>query len=117
MSHLAIVLADGITIKLGTYIWTFGWNFVLYLVIAAIVGLVAESVMGSRLPLGFVGAIAAALIGIWLMTQVIVIKGIGDIYLFGIPIFRALIGALVLVFIWRLITFALFRRRNRTVAV
>jgi len=117
MSQLAIVLADGITIKLGTYIWTFGWNFVLYLVIAAIVGLVAESVVGSRLPLGFVGAIAAALIGIWLMTQVIVIKGIGDFYLFGIPIVRALIGALVLVFIWRLITFGLFRGRNRTVAV
>jgi uncharacterized membrane protein YeaQ/YmgE (transglycosylase-associated protein family) len=117
MSHLAIVLADGITIKLGTYIWTFGWNFVLYLAIAAIVGLVAESVMRSRLPLGFVGAIAAALIGIWLMTQVIVIKGIGDFYLFGIPIVRALIGALVLTFIWRLIAFALFRGRNRTVAV
>jgi hypothetical protein len=65
---LHIAVADGITIKLGTYIWTFGWNFVLYLVIAAIVGLVAESVMWSRLPLGFVGAIAAALIGIWLMT-------------------------------------------------
>ena|SRR5579864_9562092 len=117
MSHLAIVLADGITIKLGTYIWTFGWNFVLYLVIAAIVGLVAESVMGSRLPLGFIGVIAAALIGIWLMTQVIVIKGIGDIYVFGVPIVRALIGALVLTFIWRLITYTIVRRRNRTVPV
>jgi uncharacterized membrane protein YeaQ/YmgE (transglycosylase-associated protein family) len=115
MSHLSLVLADGITIKLGTYIWTFGWNFVLYLVIAAIVGLVAESLMGSGLPFGFIGAIAAALIGIWLMTQVIVIKGIGDIYLFGIPIVRALIGALVLVFIWRLITYPFVRRRNTTV--
>jgi uncharacterized membrane protein YeaQ/YmgE (transglycosylase-associated protein family) len=48
---------------------------------------------------------------------VIVIKGIGDIYVFGVPIFRALIGALILVFIWRLITFALFRRHDRTVPV
>src|SRR2546428_2158613 len=39
--------------------------------------------MGSRLPLGFVGI----LIGIWLMIQMIVIKGIGDIYLFGVPNF------------------------------
>ncbi len=39
--------------------------------------------MGSRLPLGFVGS----LIGIWLMIRVIVIKGIGDIYLFGVPNF------------------------------
>ena len=117
MYHLAIVLADGITIKIGGNIWTFGWNFVLYLVIAAVVGLVAESLVGSRLPLGFIGAIAAALVSIWLMTQVIVIKGIGDIYVFGVPIFRALVGALILVFIWRLITFALFRGRNRTVAV
>lgn len=106
------VLADGITIRLGDNVWSFGWNIILYLVIAAIVGLVAESIVGWRLPLGIVGAIIAALVGIWLMTQVIVITGIGDFVLFGVPLFRALLGAIILVALWHLLTYGLTRRRR-----
>jgi uncharacterized membrane protein YeaQ/YmgE (transglycosylase-associated protein family) len=106
------VLADGITIRLGDNVWSFGWNVILYLVIAAIVGLVAEYIVGWRLPLGIVGAIIAALVGIWLMTQVIVISGIGDFVLFGVPLFRALLGAIILVALWHLLTYGLTRRRR-----
>ncbi|EFH86731.1 hypothetical protein [Ktedonobacter racemifer] len=106
------VLADGITIRLGDNVWSFGWNIILYLVIAAIVGLVAEYIVGWRLPLGIVGAIIAALVGIWLMTQVIVITGIGDFVLFGVPLFRALLGAIILVALWHLLTYGLTRRRR-----
>ncbi|GHO52440.1 hypothetical protein KSD_37550 [Ktedonobacter sp. SOSP1-85] len=106
------VLADGITIRLGDNVWSFGWNIILYLVIAAIVGLVAEYIVGWRLPLGIVGAIIAALVGIWLMTQVIVISGIGDFVLFGVPLFRALLGAIILVALWHLLTYGLTRRRR-----
>lgn len=106
------VLADGITIRLGDNVWSFGWNIILYLVIAAIVGLVAEYIVGWRLPLGIVGAIIAALVGIWLMTQVIVISGIGDFVLFGVPLFRALLGAIILVALWHLLTYGLTRRRH-----
>ncbi len=81
--------------------------------IAAIVGLVAEAIVGWRLPFGFVGAIIAALVGIWLMTQVIIITGIGDINVFGVPIIRALIGAIILVALWHLITYGLWHRRSR----
>ncbi len=105
------VLADGVTIKLGDNVWSFGLNFILYLVIAAIVGLVAEGLVKYHLPFGFVGAIIAALIGIWLMTNVIIITGIGDIYLFTVPLLRALIGAIILVAIWKLITYGFARRR------
>jgi uncharacterized membrane protein YeaQ/YmgE (transglycosylase-associated protein family) len=76
-----------------------------------IVGFIAEFIMRYRLPFGFIGAIIAALIGIWLMTQIIVITGIGDIYLFGVPLVRALIGAIIFVLIWSLITSAIARRR------
>jgi uncharacterized membrane protein YeaQ/YmgE (transglycosylase-associated protein family) len=107
------VLADGVTIKFGDNVWTFGLNLILYLVIAAVVGLIAEYVVGWRLPLGIIGAIIAALIGIWLMTQVIVITGIGDWVLFGVPIFRALIGAILFTALWHLLTFGLTRRRYR----
>ena len=109
------VLADGVTIKIGSNVWSFGLNFIVYLIIAAIVGLVAEGIVRYHLPFGFVGAIIAALIGIWLMTNVIIITGIGDINVFGVPLIRALIGAIILVAIWKLITYGFARRRYSTV--
>jgi len=39
-------------------------ELLVYLIVAAIVGFVAESLVGWRLPFGFVGAIIAALVGI-----------------------------------------------------
>jgi uncharacterized membrane protein YeaQ/YmgE (transglycosylase-associated protein family) len=112
-----LVLADGVTIKLGDNVWSFGLNLILYIVIAAIVGLIAEYIVGWRLPLGIIGAIVAALVGIWLMTQVIVITGIGDWVLFGVPVFRALIGAILFTALWHLLTFGLTRRRYRRATV
>lgn len=117
MLALFTVLADGgngVTIKIGSNVWSFGLNFIIYLIIAAIVGLVAEGLVKYHLPFGFVGAIIAALIGIWLMTNVIIITGIGDITVFGVPLIRALIGAIILVAIWKLITYGFARRRYRT---
>ena len=110
---LTTVIGDGITIKIGNDAWTIGLGFIIYLIIAAIVGFVAEAIVGSRVPFGFVGAIIAAIIGIWLMTQVIIITGIGDIYIQGVPIIRALIGAIIFVALWHLITYGLWRGRRR----
>ena len=113
MLALHLILADGVTIKLGDNVWTFGLNFIIYLVVAAVVGLVAEALVGRRLPFGFVGAIIAALVGVWLLTKVIVISGIGDINVYGVPLLRALVGAIILVAIWQLLTAGLSRGRNR----
>lgn len=113
MLALQLILADGVTIQLGNNVWTFGLNFIIYLIVAAVVGLVAEALVGRRLPFGFVGAIIAALIGIWLLTKVIIINGIGDINVYGIPIFRALVGAIILVAIWQLLASGLSRGRSR----
>ena len=113
MLALQFILADGVTIKLGDNVWTFGLNFIIYLIVAAIVGLVAEFLVGRRLPFGFVGAIIAALVGAWLLTKVIVINGIGDINVYGVPLLRALVGAIILVAIWQLLTSGLGRGRSR----
>jgi len=115
MLVLSSMLASnpGVTIKIGDNVWTFGLNFIIYLIVAAIVGLVAETIVGWRLPFGFIGGIIAALIGVWLMTNVIQIAGIGDIYVAGIPLIRALIGAIILVALWHLLTAGLWRRRRR----
>jgi uncharacterized membrane protein YeaQ/YmgE (transglycosylase-associated protein family) len=107
------ILADGIAIHIGDNVWSFSLNFIIYLIIAAIVGLVAEFIVGWRLPFGFIGALIAALIGIWLMTQVIILTGFGDINVFGVPIIRALIGAIILVALWHLITYRTWSRRRR----
>jgi uncharacterized membrane protein YeaQ/YmgE (transglycosylase-associated protein family) len=113
MHILPFILADGVTIQLGGNVWTFGTSFLIYLLVAAIVGLVAESLVGWRLPFGFVGAIIAALVGVWLLTKVIIINGIGDINVYGVPIVRALVGAIILVGIWHLLTFGMWRGRSR----
>lgn len=110
---LSTIIADGVTIKIGDNVWNFGWNFIVYLIVAAVVGFIAEAIVGWRLPLGFVGAIIAALIGIWLMTRVILISGIGDIDIYGVPIIRALLGAIIFVAIWHLITYGMWRGRGR----
>jgi uncharacterized membrane protein YeaQ/YmgE (transglycosylase-associated protein family) len=108
------ILADGVTLKLGDQVWSFGLNFIVYLIVAAIVGFVAESLVGWRLPLGIVGAIIAALVGAWLLTKVLVITGIGDFYVYGVPLLRALLGAILLVGIWHLLTYRAWRGRGRS---
>lgn len=106
------VIADGITLKFGNNTWSFGTNFIMYLVVGGLVGLVAEFLVGWRLPFGVIGAIIAGLIGAWLMTQVIILGGVGDITMAGVPILRALIGAIVLVALWHLLTYRTWRHRH-----
>jgi len=108
-----LVLSDGVTITIGHNIWSFSLSFLLYLLLAAIVGVIAEYIVGWRVPLGIIGAIVAGIVGAWLMTQVIAIQGIGDVYLFGntnYPLFRALLGAIVFVALWHLLTYGVTRR-------
>src|SRR5258708_2356071 len=70
---------------------------IVYLIVAAIVGIVAEFLVGWRLPFGFIGAIVAALAGIWLLTNVIQVVIPGDPVFEGVPIIKSLLGAIILV--------------------
>jgi uncharacterized membrane protein YeaQ/YmgE (transglycosylase-associated protein family) len=107
-----LVLADGITLTVGHNVWSIGLDLILFLIIAAVVGVIAEYIVGWRLPLGIVGAIIAGVVGAWLMTRVIVIGGIPDINIWGVPLIRALLGAIILVALWHLITSGFGRRRR-----
>jgi uncharacterized membrane protein YeaQ/YmgE (transglycosylase-associated protein family) len=107
------LLADGVTLKRGDQVWSFGLNFLVYLIVAAVVGLVAEWLVGWHLPLGIIGAMVAALVGAWLLTRVIVITGMGDFTLSGVPLLRALVGAILLVGVWHLLTYRAWRGRQR----
>lgn len=99
-----IILGDAIVITTG---------MIIYFVIAAIVGLIAEFIVGWRLPFGIVGAFIAALIGIWLLSTVIQVSIPGDPNIYGVPIIRAFLGALVVVAIWHALTYNGWRRRER----
>lgn len=101
-----IILSDQVVITTGTLI---------YLAIAAIVGFIAETVIGWRLPFGIIGAIIAALVGIWLLNNVIKIVIPGDFTILGqpIPIIRAFLGALIVVGLWHLLTYRGWRGRER----
>ncbi|MBV8694226.1 MAG: hypothetical protein JO183_01910 [Ktedonobacteraceae bacterium] len=107
-----LALMSDIGIRIGNTAFSFSFSLIIYLIIAALIGLVAEGLVGRRLPFGFIGAIIAALVGIWLMTQIIIITGIKDIYVYGVPLVRALIGALIFVAIWNVIVSAFYRRRD-----
>ena len=82
-----------ITINLGNVHLALYQSQLMYLLIAAIVGFVAEFIVGWRLPFGIIGAIIAALVGIWIVTNVVILIIPGDPVLFGMPLFKALIGA------------------------
>lgn len=115
MYALHTVLADTILLTGNA----FGYHFVItlsqliYWIIAALVGLAAEFIVGWRLPLGIIGAFIAALIGIWLLTSVIQLNIPGDPVLYGVPLLKTLIGAILFVALWHLITYRSWSRRSR----
>lgn len=75
-------------------------SFIALLVIAAIVGAIAEAVVGARAGFGWIGTIVVGLIGAWIGTALFRIGPIvGGIYLIS-----AIIGAIILVLLLKLIT-------------
>jgi uncharacterized membrane protein YeaQ/YmgE (transglycosylase-associated protein family) len=80
---------------------TFGLlGFLLTLLIAGLIGALADAIVPGRLPLGWLGAVLAGLLGGWLGTAVL--GPIGP-RLFGVEIVPTFIGTVVLAFAWELI--------------
>ena len=101
-----------ITINVGNLHLALYQSQLMYLLIAAIVGFVAEFMVGWRLPFGIIGAIIAALVGIWIVTNGVILIIPGDPVLFGMPLFKALLGATVFTAFWYLLTYRLWHRRR-----
>jgi uncharacterized membrane protein YeaQ/YmgE (transglycosylase-associated protein family) len=101
-----------ITINLGNAHLALYLSQVMYLLVAALVGFIAEFIVGWRLPFGIIGAIIAALIGLWIVNNVVTLIIPGDPILFGMPLFKALIGATVFAALWYLLTYRLWHRRS-----
>ena len=114
LQSLALASSSGLSIQIGNHVWDISSSLIIYVIIAAIVGFVAELIVGWKLPFGIIGAVIVGLIGVWLVTQVIIINGIPDFSIDGVQIIHALIGAIVLIAIWHIITYPFWRSRRRT---
>ena len=89
---LALVLAIWITFSLLGLIVT--------LLVAALVGWLADKIVPGRVRYGWIGSIVAGLLGSWLGT--ILLGNVGP-SVGGIAVFPALVGAVILVFVVDLI--------------
>jgi uncharacterized membrane protein YeaQ/YmgE (transglycosylase-associated protein family) len=87
-----------------------GAQLIVYLLVALLAGLVAERLVGATLPGGYLGSVLAALVGIFLMVEVLHFVVPGDPNLGGVPIVTAILGAALVLVLWVLIVRAIPRR-------
>ncbi|HEX6605346.1 MAG TPA: hypothetical protein VF276_00380 [Chloroflexia bacterium] len=69
-------------------------QLIVYLLLAAIVGLIAERLVGAG-PWGLVGNIIVGLLGIWVMLNVLHWRLPGDLEIEGVPILTGILGAIL----------------------
>jgi len=105
-----VVIAVLVILAISVSFWMLGGliQLLLMLFMAGLVGWLADLAIPGRLPYGWLGAIAAGLVGSWLGTLLIGHVGPSP---FGIPIIPALVGAIILAVGLELAGKALGRRR------
>jgi uncharacterized membrane protein YeaQ/YmgE (transglycosylase-associated protein family) len=75
-------------------------DLIIWLIIAALVGIVGELIALRRTPFGLVGAIILGFIAIFLVVGVFHVHIIGEPTINGVPLLTSIIAAAILVFIW-----------------
>jgi uncharacterized membrane protein YeaQ/YmgE (transglycosylase-associated protein family) len=75
-------------------------NLIIWLIIAALVGIVGKLIARRRTPFGLVGAIILGFIAIFLVVGVFHVHIIGEPTINGVPLLTSIIAAAILVFIW-----------------
>jgi uncharacterized membrane protein YeaQ/YmgE (transglycosylase-associated protein family) len=71
-----------------------------WIIIAAIVGVLGEFIAGRRAPAGILGAIMVGLLAIFLIVGFFRFHIIGEPVLEGVPVISTIIAAIILVVIW-----------------
>lgn len=75
-------------------------EFIIWVIIAAIVGFLAELIAGRRAPAGILGAIMVGLFAIFLIVGFFHFSIVGEPTVNRVPIISTLIAAVILVVIW-----------------
>lgn len=101
MLILGVIAFIGLLLLIGNL-----FGLILTLFMAGLIGALAEAIVPGRIPYGFFGAILAGLVGSWL--GVALVGPIGP-SIFHVPVISAFIGALIVAFIYSLLTRQFFR--------
>jgi uncharacterized membrane protein YeaQ/YmgE (transglycosylase-associated protein family) len=75
-------------------------DLIIWLIIAALVGIVGELIARRRTPFGLVGATILGFIAIFLVVGVFHVHIVGEPTINGVPLLTSIIAAAILVFIW-----------------
>ena len=75
-------------------------QLIIWLIIAALIGLIGEFIAGRRAPAGIIGAIMIGLLSIFLIVGFFHFHIIGEPIVQGVPVISTIIAAVILVAIW-----------------
>lgn len=84
-------------------------QLIIWIIIAAIIGLLGELLAGRRAPAGILGAIMVGLFAIFLIVGFFHFHIIGEPSLEGVPLFSTIIAAAILVVIWSSVAYRSWR--------
>ncbi len=80
-------------------------QLIVWILIAALVGIVGEFIAGRRAPAGIIGAIMIGLLSIFLIVGFFHFSIAGEPKLAGVPLISTIIAAAILVAIWSSIAY------------
>jgi uncharacterized membrane protein YeaQ/YmgE (transglycosylase-associated protein family) len=86
-------------------------QFIIWLVIAALVGFLGEVIAGRRAPEGILGSIMVGLFAIFLIVGFFHFSIQGEPLVEGVPIVSTIIAAAMIVALWSSVSFRSHRRR------
>jgi uncharacterized membrane protein YeaQ/YmgE (transglycosylase-associated protein family) len=75
-------------------------QLIIWIIIAALVGVIGEFIARRRAPDGIIGAIILGLLAIFLIVGVLHFHIVGEPFLDGVPLLSAILAAAILVVIW-----------------
>ena len=80
-------------------------QFIVWLVVAAIIGFLGELIAGRRAPDGFLGAIMVGLLAIFLIVGFFHFSIKGELTVEGVPIISTIIAAAMVVALWSSVSY------------
>ena len=86
-------------------------QFIVWLVVAAIIGFLGELIAGRRAPDGFLGAIMVGLFAIFLIVGFFHFSIKGELTVEGVPIISTIIAAAMVVALWSSVSYRSYRTR------
>ena len=85
-------------------------NLIIWLIIAAIVGILGELIARRRAPDGILGAIVVGFLAILLIVGVLHFHIAGEPTINGVPLISSIIAAAILVFLWSAFAYRSYHR-------